>query len=136
VPIKWSTVSVSRNADEVEELMSSIRPTLWLIREKAEELKRIPHLPGYIDQPAAMISVVVDVYGGLDILHNNAAIPGAGEGYAASVDDFSDVTDVDLQAPYIASVYAVPEMKKRGGGSIIITGIVFGGQVMESLKYL
>jgi hypothetical protein len=60
VPIKWSPVSVSRNADEVEELMSSIRPTLWLIREKAEELRRVPHLPGYIDQPAATMASKVD----------------------------------------------------------------------------
>ena len=43
---------VSRNADEVEELMNSIKPTLWRIREKAEELRRVPNLPGYIDQPA------------------------------------------------------------------------------------
>ena len=50
MPIKWSTVRVSRNADEVEELMSSIRPTLWLIREKAEELRQVPHLLAYIDQ--------------------------------------------------------------------------------------
>jgi len=62
VPIKWSTVSVSRNADEVEELMSSIRPTLWLIREKAEGLKRVPHLPGYIDQPAATMASKVDSF--------------------------------------------------------------------------
>jgi len=60
VPIKWSPDRVSRNADEVEELMSSIRPTLWLIREKAEELRRVPHLPGYIDQPAATMTFKVD----------------------------------------------------------------------------
>jgi hypothetical protein len=60
VPIRWSTVRVSRNADEVEELMGSIRPTLWLIREKAEELRRVPHLPGYIDQPTATMTFKVD----------------------------------------------------------------------------
>jgi hypothetical protein len=60
VPIKWSPVRVSRNADEVEELMSSIKPTLWRIREKAEELRRIPNLPGYIDQPAVTMTYKVD----------------------------------------------------------------------------
>jgi hypothetical protein len=42
--------------------MKSIKPTLWQIREKAEELRRIPNLPGYIDQPAAMMSFKVDSF--------------------------------------------------------------------------
>jgi hypothetical protein len=56
MPIRWSTVRVSRNADEVEELMNS----MWRIREKAEELRRVPNLPGYIDQPAATMTFKVD----------------------------------------------------------------------------
>jgi hypothetical protein len=60
MPIRWSTLRVSRNADEVEELMNSIKPTLWRIREKAEELRRVPNLPGYIDQPAATMTFKVD----------------------------------------------------------------------------
>ena len=60
MPIRWSPVRVSRNADEVEELMNSIKPTLWWMREKAEELRRVPNLPGYIDQPAAAMTFKVD----------------------------------------------------------------------------
>lgn len=62
MPIRWSAVRVSENVDEVEELMSSIRPTLWRIREKAEELKRIPNLPGYIDQPANTMTFKVATF--------------------------------------------------------------------------
>ena len=60
MPIKWSALRVSQNVDEIEELMNSIKPTLWRIREKAEELRRIPHLPGYIDQPAVTMTFRVD----------------------------------------------------------------------------
>jgi len=60
MPIRWSTLRVSQNADEVEELMNSVRLTLWRIREKAEELRRIPNLPGYIDQPTATMTSKVD----------------------------------------------------------------------------
>jgi hypothetical protein len=60
MPIRWSTVKVSKTADEIEELMDSIRPTLWRMREKAEELRRIPYLPGYIDQPAVTMISKVD----------------------------------------------------------------------------
>jgi len=60
MPIKWSAVRVSDNVDEIEELMNSVRPTLWRIREKAEELRRIPNLPGYIDQPTATMTSKID----------------------------------------------------------------------------
>jgi hypothetical protein len=40
--------------------MNSITPTLWRMREKAEELRRIPNLPGYIDQPTATMTFKVD----------------------------------------------------------------------------
>jgi len=60
VPIRWSTVRVSEEVDEVEELMNSVRPTLWRIREKAEELRGIPNLPGYIDQPTGTMTSKVD----------------------------------------------------------------------------
>jgi len=60
MPIRWSAVRVSEEADEIEELMNSIRPTLWQIREKAQELRRIPNLPGYIAQPTAAMTSRVD----------------------------------------------------------------------------
>ena len=60
MPIKWSTVKVSQTVDEIEELANSIRPTLWRMREKAQELRRIPNLPGYIDQPTASMTFKVD----------------------------------------------------------------------------
>jgi len=60
VPIKWSAIRVSETVDEVEELMNSVRPTLWRMREKAEELRQIPNLPGYIDQPTTYLTVKVD----------------------------------------------------------------------------
>jgi hypothetical protein len=60
MPIRWSTVRVSEEVDEIEELMNSIRPTLWQMREKAEELRRIPNLPGYIDQPTVTMTSKVD----------------------------------------------------------------------------
>jgi len=60
VPIRWSTVKVSEEVNEIEELMNSIRPTLWRMREKAEELRQIPNLPGYIDQPTVTMTSKVD----------------------------------------------------------------------------
>ena len=60
MPIRWSTVKVSEEVNEIEELMNSIRPTLWRMREKAEELRGIPNLPAYIDQPTVTMTSKVD----------------------------------------------------------------------------
>jgi hypothetical protein len=60
MPIRWSAIRVNQNADDIEELMNSIKPTLWRMREKAEELRRIPNLPGYIDQPTVTMLSKVD----------------------------------------------------------------------------
>ena len=60
MPIKWSAVKVSEAMDEVEQLLNSITPMLWQIREKAREIKAIPHLPGYIDQPTSTMAWKVE----------------------------------------------------------------------------
>jgi hypothetical protein len=60
MPIRWSALRVSEDVDDIEELFNSITPTLWRIHQKAEELRRIPNLPGYIDQPTATMTFKVD----------------------------------------------------------------------------
>ena len=60
MPIRWSALRVSEDVDDIEELFNSITPTLWRIRQKAEELRRIPNLPGYIDQPTTTMTFKVD----------------------------------------------------------------------------
>ena len=60
MPIRWSAVRVSEAVDEIEELTKSMGATLWQIRGKAQELRRIPNLPGYIAQPTAAMASRVD----------------------------------------------------------------------------
>jgi hypothetical protein len=64
MPIKWSAVRVSEAVDEVEEFTKSMGATLWQIREKAQELRQIPSLPGYIDRPTATVTFKVDNFNG------------------------------------------------------------------------
>jgi len=59
VPIKWSAVKVSEATDELDQLIDALGMKLWQAREKAQELRQIPNLPGYIDQPTASIILKV-----------------------------------------------------------------------------
>lgn len=75
----------------------------------------------------AMIDVAVDNFGGLDVLHNNAAA--IGDGRAGSDFDIAqvevDVWDrtfaVNVKGVWLGCKHAIPVMLERGGGSIINT---------------
>ena len=64
MPIKWSAVKVSENVDEVDQLIDALGMTFDLIREKARDIKRIPNLPGYIDQPTNTLAWKVENFEG------------------------------------------------------------------------
>lgn len=75
----------------------------------------------------AVFRAAVDVFGGLDILFNNAGV-GAPEGDVADCPDslFDRIIDVNLKAVWRGIKFATPLMAQRGGGSIISTSSVAG----------
>lgn len=72
---------------------------------------------------AALVGRTVDEFGGLHVLHNNAAIylPHKGDAPAADLDEdvFARVIDVNLKGVYLCARHAIPAMIRSGGGSII-----------------
>jgi NAD(P)-dependent dehydrogenase (short-subunit alcohol dehydrogenase family) len=76
---------------------------------------------------AAMVAFAVSEFGGLDALHNNAA--GTRSDTLGSDLDVVNVSTavwdltlaINLRGPFLGCKYAIPEMLKRGGGSIINT---------------
>ena len=79
------------------------------------------------EQAAAYVHAAVERHGGLDILLANAGIEGV---YAPIVDYPVDVFDrvmaVNLRGVFLGLKYAIPAMRQRGGGSIVITSSVAG----------
>ena len=77
----------------------------------------------------AMINVAVRRYGGLDCLVANAGT----EGDVTPITDYDEkrfdhVLAVNVKGPFLGMKAAIPELEKRGGGSIIITSSVAGLQ--------
>lgn len=58
-------------------------------------------------------------HGGVDILVCSAGIQRYGTVVDTPEDIWDDVLDINLKGIYLASKYAIPEMRKRGGGAII-----------------
>ena len=79
------------------------------------------------DQTQAYINAAVSRWGGIDALLANAGIEGA---LAAipdyPVDMFDRVMAVNVRGVWLGIKYAVPAMRERGGGSIVITSSTAG----------
>ncbi|MBM3155906.1 MAG: SDR family oxidoreductase [Chloroflexi bacterium] len=68
------------------------------------------------------VKIAVDKYGRLDIMFNNAGMPGTAKLIAdLSEAEWQQVISVNLTGVFLGMKYAIPEMLKRGGGAIINT---------------
>lgn len=89
------------------------------------------------DQSQGYIDAAVNRWGGIDILLANAGI----EGVVSDIPDYPiDVFDrvmaVNVRGVWLGIKYAVPAMRERGGGSIVITSSTAGiGGASEMSAY-
>ncbi|MFS8048585.1 SDR family NAD(P)-dependent oxidoreductase [Rhizobium sp. BR 314] len=70
------------------------------------------------DMQAAVEQATAE-FGGVDILVCSAGIQRYGTVVDTPEDVWDDVLDVNLKGIYLASKFAIPEMRKRGGGAIV-----------------
>ena len=64
--------------------------------------------------------------GGLDIIHNNAGITAGYRFPEIPVDRLQRVLDVNLRGVILGTYYAIPALKRRGGGVIVQTASAAG----------
>jgi NAD(P)-dependent dehydrogenase (short-subunit alcohol dehydrogenase family) len=75
----------------------------------------------------AAVDRAVKEYGRLDIIYNNAGLGGAvGALEKTTADNWDRTFAILLRAVFLGIKYAAPEMRKRGGGSIISTASIAG----------
>jgi NAD(P)-dependent dehydrogenase (short-subunit alcohol dehydrogenase family) len=78
------------------------------------------------DDITALVAATVKRFGGLDVLVNNAGIMFEKTVEEMSEADWDRMMDVNLKAPFLLTRSAVPDMRRRGGGSIINIGSIEG----------
>jgi 3-oxoacyl-[acyl-carrier protein] reductase len=88
-----------------------------------------------VDGVATVISRTVEAFGGLDILVNNVGL--------AKGTDIVDTTDAEWQQAFDQTLFpavrasrlAVPEMRKRGGGAIVMIASIWGRESGGRMTY-
>jgi NAD(P)-dependent dehydrogenase (short-subunit alcohol dehydrogenase family) len=79
---------------------------------------------GELAQVEAAVATAVERFGGLDVLHNNAARSGGGHLHTIDPAIWEDGLRIMLTAAFYGMRAAIPAMLARGGGSIINTASV------------
>lgn len=77
-------------------------------------------------QVKSTVDAIVEKYGHIDILHNNAGVTVRKTLPDLSEEEWDFVLDVGLKGLFLFSKYVIPVMKANGGGSIINTGSGWG----------
>ena len=71
---------------------------------------------------AALVDAAVSEYGGLDIMVNNAGVPQQNMPMTeVSEETFDQIFEVNVKSIYWSALYAIPELRKRGGGAFVNT---------------
>ena len=84
----------------------------------------------------AMVSACAQTFGGLDIIVNNAGITHKNQSLmTVAEDDFDRIYAVNVKSIYLTTLAGVPELEKRGGGSIIITASTAGVRPRPGLTW-
>ncbi|WP_135550099.1 SDR family NAD(P)-dependent oxidoreductase [Paenibacillus cymbidii] len=70
------------------------------------------------------VCTALDAFGGVDVLFNNAGIMPVGDIVDYPLSTWDEVMNVNVRSMFLLSKRAIPEMLKRGGGSIVNTSSV------------
>lgn len=108
-------------------------------RSRGGQAERVVADVGTEDGARAAIAAAVSTFGGLDVLINNAGVGWAYEqvlpgSMAATADappgPWRDVLRINLESVHLMCHFALPELRKQGGGSIVNVSSVGGTRGM------
>jgi NAD(P)-dependent dehydrogenase (short-subunit alcohol dehydrogenase family) len=79
-----------------------------------------------LQQMKNLVEQAVHTFGGIDVLFSNVGVVIGNAIVDVSEEEWDTVMNVNLKSMYLACKYCIPEMLKRGGGSIILTSSANG----------
>ena len=112
--------------DEDAQVVATVRSPEHLTQLKVDDDRLIGRVVDVTDETQVkdLISFTVERFGKLDGIVNNAGILIPGTILDATVEDYQRTFDVNVKGVFLGSKYAIPELLKAGGGSIVNFGSI------------
>jgi NAD(P)-dependent dehydrogenase (short-subunit alcohol dehydrogenase family) len=107
-----SVVICSDREEQVEETVAALREEGLEVRGVRADVTSSADMKKLMD-------LTIETYGGVDVLVNSAGVQRYGTVVETEEEVWDKVLDVNLKGIYLSSRYAIPEMRKRGGGAIV-----------------
>lgn len=107
-----SVVVCSDREVQVEEAETALRKEALEVRGLQTNVTSTADIRG-------LMSFTVESYGGVDVLVNAAGVQRYGTVVDTAEEVWDEVLGVNLKSIYLVSKHTIPEMRKRGGGSIV-----------------
>src|SRR6476619_2384049 len=108
------------------QVVATLRSPEHLTQLKVDDDRLIGRVVDVTDETQVkdLISFTVERFGKLDGIVNNAGILIPGTILDATVEDYQRTFDVNVKGVFLGSKYAIPELLKAGGGSIVNFGSI------------
>ena len=104
------------NKETGEETVKMVKETGGDVKFIATDMKKAASVKDMVEE-------TVKAFGKVNVLYNNAALgePAAADTTTLTEENWDLILSVDLKGAWLAMKYAIPEMLKAGGGSIVNT---------------
>ncbi|HEX6165114.1 MAG TPA: SDR family oxidoreductase [Vicinamibacterales bacterium] len=125
------TVICARGADALKSAAQSLQ-------KSATAGARVAHVAADVSTEAgvkAVVDAALREFGGIDVLVNNVGLAKGADLETTSDADWQEAFDQTLFPAIRMSRLAVPEMRKRGGGAIVIVSSIFGRESGGRMTY-
>jgi len=110
-------ILVDKFAERAQETLDTIKSEGGEATVVTADLSQIPECQRVVDE-------TVRIYGGVDILINNAAMSSSTSLLDTTPELYAQMMAINLTAPFMLTKAAIPEMAKRGEGAVVfITSI-------------
>ncbi|MGB5075507.1 MAG: SDR family oxidoreductase [Bacteroidota bacterium] len=84
------------------------------------------------NEVAAVTARITELCGPIDILINNAGVTVFKPFLSTSVEEFDELTSVNLRGPFLTTQAVLPSMIERGGGTVVMINSMAARQVFAN----